>query len=65
MMLTKEIDIYADGVADPDPISDLIDASIGRDSQSDRTFGYYGRRFATHSHHARRLANTCDGIYNP
>lgn len=42
MMLTKEIDIYADDVADPDPISDLIDASIGRDSQFDKTFGYYG-----------------------
>jgi hypothetical protein len=42
MMLTKEIDIYADGVTDPEPISDLIDASIGRDSQFDRTFGYYG-----------------------
>jgi hypothetical protein len=42
MMLTNEIDIYADGVPDPEPISDLIDASIGHLSQFDRTFGYYG-----------------------
>jgi hypothetical protein len=41
MMMTQEIDIYADGIADPDPISDLIDASIGRDSQFHRTFSYY------------------------
>lgn len=42
MMLTREIDIYADGVADPEPISDLIDATIGHDSLFDRTFGYHG-----------------------
>jgi hypothetical protein len=42
MMLTEEIDIYADGVDDPDTVSDLIDGSIGRDSQFYRTFGYYG-----------------------
>jgi hypothetical protein len=42
MMLTEEIDIYADGVNDPDAISDLIDASIGHLSQFHRTFGYYG-----------------------
>jgi hypothetical protein len=42
MMLTKEIDIYADGVPDTEALSDLIDGSIGRDSLFDRTFGYYG-----------------------
>jgi hypothetical protein len=42
MMMTEEIDIYVEDVADPDWISDLIDASIGRDSQFHRTFGYYG-----------------------
>ena len=42
MMLTEEIDIYAEGAADPSLISDLIDGSIGRDSQFHRTFGYYG-----------------------
>lgn len=42
MMLTEEIDIYADGVDDADAISDLIDASIGHLSQFHRTFGYYG-----------------------
>lgn len=42
MMLTREIDIYPDGSADPDAISDLIDASIGHDSLFDRTFGYCG-----------------------
>lgn len=41
MMMTSEIDIYADNVADPDPISDLIDASIGEGSQFHRTFSYY------------------------
>ena len=41
MMLTAEIDIYPDGTADPDPVSDLIDASIGQGSQFHRTFGYY------------------------
>jgi hypothetical protein len=42
MMMTEEIDIYVEDVADPDWMSDLIDASIGRDSQFHRTFGYYG-----------------------
>jgi hypothetical protein len=42
MMLTVEIDIYADGVDDPEPISELIDGSIGHLSQFHRTFGYYG-----------------------
>ena len=42
MMMTEEIDIYVEDAADPDWISDLIDASIGRDSQFHRTFGYYG-----------------------
>jgi hypothetical protein len=41
MMMTSEIDIYADGVADPEPISDLIDATIGEGSQFHRTFSYY------------------------
>jgi hypothetical protein len=38
MMLTAEIDLYADGVADPEPISDLIDATIGHGSMFHRTF---------------------------
>jgi hypothetical protein len=42
MMQTQEIDIYAEDVADPELISDLIDGSIGRDSPFHRTFGYYG-----------------------
>lgn len=42
MMQTQEIDIYAEGVDDPDLVSDLIDGSIGRYSQFHRTFGYYG-----------------------
>ncbi len=42
MMLTAEIDLYADGLADPEPISDLIDASIGEGSRFHLTFGYYG-----------------------
>ncbi|MSP02869.1 MAG: hypothetical protein EXR07_17755 [Acetobacteraceae bacterium] len=41
MMMTPEIDVYADGVADPEPISDLIDASIGQGSLFHRTFSYY------------------------
>jgi hypothetical protein len=42
MMLTDEIDIYAEAAIDVGLISDLIDGSIGRDSQFHRTFGYYG-----------------------
>ena len=42
MMLTQEIDIYAEDAADPEWVSDLIDGSIGRYSQFHRTFGYYG-----------------------
>jgi hypothetical protein len=41
MMMTSEIDVYADNVTDPEPISDLIDASIGEGSQFHRTFSYY------------------------
>ena len=37
MMLTEEIDIYVEDAADPDLVSDLIDASIGRYSQFHRT----------------------------
>jgi hypothetical protein len=42
MMLTLKIDIYADGVDDPEPISELLDASIEHLSQFHRTFGYHG-----------------------
>jgi hypothetical protein len=42
MMMTAEIDLYADGIADPEPISDLIDATIGHGSMFHRTFHYYG-----------------------
>ncbi len=39
MMLTAEIDIYAEEATDPALVSDLIDGSIGRYSQFHRTFG--------------------------
>jgi hypothetical protein len=39
---TEEIVIYVEDAADPEMISDLIDGSIGRDSQFHRIFGYYG-----------------------
>lgn len=42
MMMTQEIDVCADGVDDPEALSDLIDAVIGRDSQFHKTFGYFG-----------------------
>jgi hypothetical protein len=42
MMLTREVDVCADGVDDPEALSDLIDATIGPDSQFHKTFGYYG-----------------------
>jgi hypothetical protein len=42
MMLTPEIDLYADGIADPESVSDLIDATIGHGSMFHRTFRYYG-----------------------
>ena len=42
MMLTEEINIYAEDTADTTLISDLIDGTIGRYSQFHRTFGYYG-----------------------
>ena len=42
MMLTEEIDIYVEDAPDPDWVSDLIDASIGRYPQFHKTFGYYG-----------------------
>ena len=42
MMLTEEIDIYAEAADDIGLVSDLIDGAIGRDSQFHRTFGYYG-----------------------
>jgi hypothetical protein len=41
MMMTAEIDLYADGITDPEPISDLIDATIGHGSMFHRTFHYY------------------------
>jgi hypothetical protein len=42
MMMTAEIDLYADDIDDPEPISDLIDATIGHGSMFHRTFHYYG-----------------------
>lgn len=42
MMLTEEIDIYVENAEDPESMADLIDGSIGRDSKSHSTFGYYG-----------------------
>ncbi|QYU66572.1 hypothetical protein J4558_16520 [Leptolyngbya sp. 15MV] len=41
MMLTSEIDIYADGVTEPESLSELLAAVIGRDSMFHRTFHYY------------------------
>jgi hypothetical protein len=41
MMLTSEIDIYPDGVADVEDVSELIATAIGRDSVFHRTFHYY------------------------
>jgi len=41
MMMTAEIDVYADDVTDPEFISDLIDATIGEGSLFHRTFSYY------------------------
>jgi len=38
--------LYADGTADPEPISDLIDATIGYGSMFHRTFHYYGDGFS-------------------
>jgi uncharacterized nucleotidyltransferase DUF6036 len=42
MMMTEEIDIYAEDAADIALVSDLIDGSIGRYSLFHKTFGYYG-----------------------
>lgn len=51
MMMTAEIDVYADGIEDPEPLSDLLDAAIGRGSRFHETFSYYcdgvGPRTAT------------------
>lgn len=42
MMLTNELDLYADGADNVDEVSDLIDATIGEGSMFHRTFRYYG-----------------------
>ena len=42
MMMTEEIDIYAEEAPDISLVSDLIDGSIGRYSLFHKTFGYYG-----------------------
>lgn len=42
MMMTEEIDIYAEDASDIALVSDLIDGSIGRYSLFHKTFGYYG-----------------------
>jgi hypothetical protein len=42
MTQTPEIDLYADGVVDPEPMSDLIDGTIGHGSMFHQTFHYYG-----------------------
>ncbi|MBM3555599.1 MAG: hypothetical protein FJX47_08605 [Alphaproteobacteria bacterium] len=42
MMMTSEVDLYADDGRDPDPAADLIDGTIGRDSPFHQAFGYYG-----------------------
>jgi hypothetical protein len=41
MMLTSEVDIYADGVPADSDLSELVATAIGRDSQFHRTFKYY------------------------
>jgi hypothetical protein len=42
MTVTPEIDLYADGISDPEPMSDLIDITIGHGSMFHRTFHYHG-----------------------
>jgi hypothetical protein len=42
MMMTEEIDLYAEDVADSQLLSDLIDGTIGHGSLFHRTFRYYG-----------------------
>lgn len=41
MMLTKEIDIYPEGVADPEDLSNVVEAAIGVGSPFAISFGYY------------------------
>lgn len=41
MMLTSEIDIYPDGEADPQELSEILSATIGQLSPFHKTFGYY------------------------
>ncbi len=40
MMMTKEVDVCADDVDDPEALSDIIEAAIGPDSLFHNTFGY-------------------------
>lgn len=42
MMMTQEIDLYADGVEDHEALSDLIDGTIGHGSLFHRSFQYHG-----------------------
>lgn len=42
MLNTNEIDVFAPDVADEEEFSLLVDGSIGRGSQFDRTFSYFG-----------------------
>jgi len=42
VMMTEEVDIYAEDAEDIALVSDLIDGSIGRYSLLHKTFGYYG-----------------------
>lgn len=42
MMLTSEVDLFADNSSNAEELSDLIDAAIGRDSLFHRTFHYFG-----------------------
>jgi hypothetical protein len=42
MMMTPELDLFADAADDPASVADLIDGAIGQDSQFHRSFGYYG-----------------------
>jgi hypothetical protein len=41
MMMTQELDLYPDGVADPEPLTDLLDGTIGQGSMFHRTFHYH------------------------
>jgi hypothetical protein len=65
MMMTEEIDIYAEDAADIALVPDLIDGSIGRSSLVHKTFGYYGDGVQPeYGRHAAGLAKPCCRMRN-